>query len=127
MRRHLERAALQPALDLRPAVVAPEPLAVDDEEGRAEDAVRDRVVAHLAQPRLRRRRAPHRFGFVAVDAEFAGQQLQRRGVGEIDVAGEVGAQAVPRPGRRRRRPLVGEPPEIRAAFWVAIGKGSGSL
>ena len=49
----------QPALDLRPPVVAPERLAVDDEEGRTEDAVRDRVVADLAQPRLRRGRGPH--------------------------------------------------------------------
>ena len=65
MRRDLERAALQPALDLRPPVVAPEPLAVDDEERRAEDAVGDRVVADLAQPRLRRRRAPYRFGLAA--------------------------------------------------------------
>ena len=53
-------AALEPALDLRAPVVAPERLAVDDEERRAEDAARDRRVVRRLQPRLPARRRSRR-------------------------------------------------------------------
>src|SRR6187397_3038544 len=76
VRGRLERAALEPPLDLRPPVVAPERLAVDDEEGRAEHAVGDRVVADLAQLGLRLGRGPDRLGLGRVEAELGGERLQ---------------------------------------------------
>src|SRR4051794_31428990 len=47
-----ERPLLEPALDLGAPVVAPERLAVDDEERRAEDAERDRGIVGGLKPGL---------------------------------------------------------------------------
>src|SRR6476659_706248 len=57
-----ERPALEPALDLVAPVVAPERLAVDDEERRAEDALRDRVVARRLEAALPARLGPDPLG-----------------------------------------------------------------
>src|SRR5664279_1660468 len=107
-----ERPAREPALDLRAPVVAPERLAVDDEEGRAEDAVRDSVVADRLERRLPRRVAPDARCSLRVEAELEGERLQVAGVRQVErVAREVGAQAVARPLGRARRVAGVEPPE----------------
>jgi hypothetical protein len=64
----------QPALELRLAVVAPEGLAVDLEEGRAEDARGDGRVAGRLQARLPDGVAPRRLGRVGVDPALRNQK-----------------------------------------------------
>src|SRR5437762_6676924 len=87
----------KPALDLRAAVVAPERLLVDDEEGRAEHAGRDGRIVRRLQARLPLRIGPHRFGLVRVDAEFGRQLLQPARVAQVHAAREVGTQAMAGP------------------------------
>ena len=99
-----ETAGAEPALDLVAPVVAPERLAVDDEERRTEDALRDRVGARRLQAALPARLGPDALGLGGVEAEFRRQRLQVLDVREVDAAArEVGAQAVARPVRRALR------------------------
>ena len=80
----LQNAAGEPALDLVAPVVAPERLAVDDEERRAEDALRDRVVARRLEAALPARLGPDALGLGGVEAELGRERLQVLGVREVD-------------------------------------------
>src|SRR5204863_6628408 len=107
-----EPAVCEPALDLVASVVAPEGLAVDDEERRAEDALRDRVVARRLEAALPARLAPDALGLCGVEAELGRQRLEVLAVREVDgAAREIGAQAMARPVRGALRVGLLEPPE----------------
>src|SRR6187399_920061 len=104
--------AAEPALDLVASVVAPERLAVDDEERRAEDALRDRVVARRLEAALPARLGPDPLGLRRVEAELAREDLEVLDVREVDgAAREVGAQAMARPVRGALGIALLEPPE----------------
>src|SRR5688572_3962271 len=86
-----ERSLRQPALDLVESVHAPERLAVDDDEGRAEYAALDRRVRFALQAFLHRRAGDRREHFFAHDAERRCDVRGHFGAGNIAIVDEVSA------------------------------------